>query len=193
LSLTLAVTVYGTVLLAELAGDKTLYTVGSLSTQHRSAPVFAGAAIAVALKMLAAVLLGGVLARLPPLAVSSVSAITFVAMALGIWRAKLEVPEGSDTLRRSWTRGLRAAFLAIFLTEWGDLGQLTAAALAAAHGERALVWAFASLAMLTKVSIATVFAIGFRRWVPRRVLRLVSISVCLLMAVLAAAFPSTHS
>jgi Ca2+/H+ antiporter, TMEM165/GDT1 family len=186
LIITLALTVYFAVLLAELVGDKTLYTVGSLATTHHMPAVLVGAGVAVALKMLAAVLLGRVVADLPPLVVSLVSAATFLAMAMGVWRSKPE-PEGQPAVaRRSWLRGMRAAFLGIFLTEWADFGQLTTAALVAEYGRPWLVWACASLAMLTKVTIAAVFGMGFRRWVPQRVLRPIATAICLVMAVLAA-------
>jgi putative Ca2+/H+ antiporter (TMEM165/GDT1 family) len=185
LLITLALTVYFAVLVAELVGDKTLYTIGALATTHRIPAVLLGGGIAVALKMAAAVLLGRVLADLPPLVVSILSAATFLAMAFGLWRSKPE-PEGQRTVTRSWIRGMRAAFLGIFLTEWADFGQLTTAALVAQYGRPWLVWACASLAMLTKVTIAAVFGMGFRRWVPRHVLRPIATVTCLVMAVLAA-------
>ena len=75
---------YGAVLLAELLGDKTLYTVGALAARNRLLPVLTGAGLAVSLKMLAAVLLGQLIADLPPVALSLVSAVTFVTMALAI-------------------------------------------------------------------------------------------------------------
>ncbi len=63
-------TAYTTVLLAEVLGDKTLFTMGSLAPRHRLPPLLVGASVAVALKMLAAVALGGLIGHLPPLVVS---------------------------------------------------------------------------------------------------------------------------
>jgi putative Ca2+/H+ antiporter (TMEM165/GDT1 family) len=186
LMVTLALTVYFTVLFAELVGDKTLYTVGALATTHHSPAVLTGAGVAVALKMLAAVLLGRMVAGLPPLVVSIVSAATFLGVAIGVWTSKPE-PVGTRTVeRRPWTRGVRVAFLAIFLTEWADFGQVTTATLVAEYGHPWLVWAFASLAMFTKVTIAAMFGMRFRRWIPRRVLRPITVATCLVMAVVAA-------
>jgi putative Ca2+/H+ antiporter (TMEM165/GDT1 family) len=183
--ITLAATVYITVLVAELVGDKTLYTVGTLTTTHPTPAVLAGATVAVALKMLVAVLLGGLVARLPPLAVSIVSAATFLALAAGIWFSR---PPTSPfvTTRRPWARGIRVAFLGLFLTEWADFGQITAATLVAEYGRPWLVWVFASLAMFTKVAVAATLGMGFRRWVPHRILRPITTATCVLMAVLAA-------
>jgi putative Ca2+/H+ antiporter (TMEM165/GDT1 family) len=183
--LTLAITVYVTVLVAELAGDKTLYTVGSLATSHRTAAVLVGAGAAVAVKMLAAVLLGGVIGRLPPIAVSVVSAATFVALAASLWLRRPRAPDAAAP-PPSWSRGAREAFLGVVLTEWADLGQITAAALVAEHGHPALVWAFASLAMSTKVVLAAAFGTGFRRLVPDRLLRPAMMGAYLLLALLAA-------
>jgi len=70
--LTLFVASYATVLVAELVGDKTLYTLGSLATQFRLGPILVGAAMAFMIKMLIAVLLGRQLAELPESAVSAV-------------------------------------------------------------------------------------------------------------------------
>jgi Ca2+/H+ antiporter, TMEM165/GDT1 family len=185
--LSLLVTLYLAVLLAELLGDKTLYTVGTLATEYPLASVLGGAGVAVAAKMAVAVLLGNVVACLPALVVSIVSAASFLVMAVTLWRAKPE-SKGAESSPKSgsWARGTSAAFLAIFLTEWADFGQIATAALVAEYGHPLLVWVAASLAMLTKVVVAAVFGMGFRRWVPRCVLRPVTTAVCVLMAVLAA-------
>lgn|GEM_PF-3900977 len=92
-------TAYTTVLLAEVLGDKTLFTMGSLAPRHRLPPLLVGASVAVALKMLAAVALGGLIGHLPPLVVSLVSAVTFLVLAFRLWR---DVPERTpDATRRA--------------------------------------------------------------------------------------------
>ncbi len=184
--ITLALTVYLTVLLAELAGDKTLYTVGTLATSYRILPVIAGSGIAVALKMLVAVLLGRLVAGLPPLVLSLISAVTFVGLAIGAWVSKPHETRVSIEARANWAAGIGVSFLGIFLTEWADFGQVAAASLVAEHGHPWVVWAFASLAMLTKVVVAVAFGMTFRRWVPASILRPLTIAVCLIMAVLTA-------
>jgi Ca2+/H+ antiporter, TMEM165/GDT1 family len=186
LVITLAITVYFAVLLAELVGDKTLYTVGSLASTHHGAAVLLGAGVAVALKMAAAVMLGRVVADLPPAVVSVASAATFLAMAIGVWLSRSRPTGAPAEARQSWARGTSAAFFGIFLTEWGDLGQITTATLVAEYRRPWLVWACSSLAMLTKVTVAATFGVGFRRWAPGRVLRPIITSICLVMAALAA-------
>ena len=57
---------YGTVLLAELLGDKSFYTISSLTTRFRAVHVLGGISIAFAGKMLVAVMLGQAIAGLDP-------------------------------------------------------------------------------------------------------------------------------
>jgi len=59
------VTSYWTVLVAELIGDKSIYTVASLTLRFRARPVLFGMTAAFGGKMLAAVLLGQLLMQLP--------------------------------------------------------------------------------------------------------------------------------
>jgi putative Ca2+/H+ antiporter (TMEM165/GDT1 family) len=179
-------TVYSTVLVSEIVGDKTLYTVGALASQHRASAVLAGGAVAVGIKMLAAVTLGRVLADLPPLWVSSISAAAFVAMAASTWFGKRPSEGVEEGRQLDRVRGMRKALLGILLTEWGDFGQIAAASLVAQYGRPATVWAFASLAMLTKISGTALLGASCRRWIPQRVLRPIAATTCLLLGIAAA-------
>lgn len=182
----LLATVYAAVLAAELLGDKTLYTVGTLATRYRVLPVLLGAAVAVTAKMLVAVMfLGSILAALPPAILPIVSCSTFLAMAILVWLRKPSAPAPVGPPRH-WALASVVSFGAIFFTEWGDLGQLAAAMLAAEHHELLIVWIGASLAMLTKVLLALTVGIGIRRWVPFNIVRIATASLCLVMAILAA-------
>ena len=58
---------YGAVFVAEIVGDKLLYTTGVLSARYRTAPVLFGMAAAFMLKMAAAVAVGKAISELPPL------------------------------------------------------------------------------------------------------------------------------
>jgi putative Ca2+/H+ antiporter (TMEM165/GDT1 family) len=175
---------YGTVLVAELAGDKSLYTLGSLATRFAFAPILAGAALAFAVKMLAAVLLGRLVAQLPPLAISVLGASTFFAMALVMWREP--ATDDRDTSPRRWSHAMLVSFVAIGVPEWGDPGQLAAAVLVADGGDPFVVWLGAMLAMITKGALAITLGIGLRRFVPRDLIRRGTVVLCLAMGVLAA-------
>jgi len=55
--LSLFLTTYGMVFVAELIGDKLLYTISVLTTRYRPLPMFCGIVVAFMAKTLAAVLL----------------------------------------------------------------------------------------------------------------------------------------
>ena len=65
---------YGAVFLAEIAGDKLLYTTGVLSARYRPLPIMVGVIIAFMLKMAVAVMLGEAISHLPKLLVAGVTA-----------------------------------------------------------------------------------------------------------------------
>lgn len=181
----LLLTTYGTVLVAELLGDKTLYTLGSLAARFRIGQILAGAVAAFALKMLAAVMFGRALAACPAALVAVLSAATFFATAVVLWRKRPGKPP-ADTAAPRWSRATLISFAAVFFPEWGDPGQLAAAMLVAQHGAPLVIWIGAVLAMLTKACLAVSLGIGLRRWVPRDAVRVVSVLLCLAMGLLAA-------
>lgn len=181
----LLLTAYGTVLVAELIGDKTLYTLGSLATRFRLGPILAGAAAAFMLKMVVAVVLGRALGALPEAFVAALGAVTFFAMAVILWRKQPSEPP-AEVAVPTWSRATLISFAAIFFPEWGDAGQLAAAMLVAQHRAPLVIWTGAMLAMFTKACLAVTLGIGLRKWVPRNVVRVVSVLVCLTLGLLAA-------
>lgn len=180
---------YTTVLVTEMVGDKTLYTVSALASRYRAPAIFAGLAPAFMGKMLAAVLLGGLISRLPATLLTAVTAISFVVAAAAIWRAHPEREPALDVSDGRWTRGAAIAFSSTFFTEWGDVGMVTAATLAARFHAPAVVWLAATAALLTKGALALLLGVGFRRYLPRHVLRYAAVAVCLVMAVITVVNP----
>ena len=59
---------YGAVFLAEIVGDKLLYTTGVLATRYRPAPIMVGMAFAFMLKMAVAVMVGEAISQVVTLA-----------------------------------------------------------------------------------------------------------------------------
>jgi len=57
------------------------------------------------------------------------------------------------------------SFAAIFFSEWGDVGQITAATMAARFGSPLLVWIGAVGAMVTKGALAASLGAGVRQWI----------------------------
>lgn len=184
--LPLLLTVYGTVLVAELVGDKTLYTLGSLATRFRMAPILAGAAAAFTLKMAVAVAFGRLIAALPPHVVAAVSATTFFVMAIGLWLKRPRPKPAEVEPPTKWHSAALISFASIFFPEWGDAGQLAAAMLAAQHRAPVVIWVGATLAMITKGAFAVTLGIGLRRFAPHRAIRVVTVLVCVIMGLLAA-------
>src|SRR5580693_8606114 len=187
---------YGAVFVAEIVGDKLLYTTGVLATRYRTAPILCGMAFAFMAKMGVAVLIGKAISTLPPLIVAAVTTINFFAIAYALWRkpdkkeAKKEYPA---------SRAAMVSFAAIFFSEWGDVGQITAAGAAAeflkqdsaAMGVRTvmlIVWLGAVGAMVTKGALAASVGAGVRGWIQRnvspKVVRYAGVALLLLLGVL---------
>ena len=77
---------------------------------------------------------------------------------------------------------------AIFFSEWGDVGQITAATMAARFGAPLLVWAGAVAAMVTKRALAASVGAGVRQRIiariPPKVVRYAGVSALLLLGIL---------
>src|SRR5947199_9861553 len=88
--LTIFFATYGAVFLAEIVGDKLLYTTGVLATRYRTAPVLCGMATAAVLKMGVAVLAGKAVSKLPPALVAAITAARFLGVAYALSRTPAE-------------------------------------------------------------------------------------------------------
>jgi putative Ca2+/H+ antiporter (TMEM165/GDT1 family) len=154
---------YAAVFVAEIAGDKLLYTTGVLATRYRPLPVILGATLAFMAKMAAAVILGNSIASLSLPIVSAISALSFFTIAYSLWsrppegsihETSKDRPQAAAASAVSTVRGALTTFAAVFFSEWGDVGQVTAATLAARTGAPIAVWFAAVAAMLTKAMLA---------------------------------------
>jgi len=178
---------YGAVFVAEIVGDKLLYTTGVLAARYRTVPIMLGMALAFMLKMGVAVVVGEQIGKLPPLLVASITMLSFIGVAIALWRKDVERSEG----RRSTAVGkaMMMSFAAIFFSEWGDVGQITAAAMAVAHpGTPLVVWLGAVSAMVTKGALAATLGAGIRQWIVDRVspkiIRYVGVAALLVLGIL---------
>jgi putative Ca2+/H+ antiporter (TMEM165/GDT1 family) len=179
-------TTYGAVFLAEIVGDKLLYTTGVLSARYRTIPVLLGITAAFMLKMAVAVAVGKAISELPPLLVAALSSASFITIAIALWFKPIETPERKRDTAAS--KGAIVSFAAIFFAEWGDAGQVTAAAMAARFGAPLIVWIGAVAAMVTKGVLAASLGAGVRQWIvtniPPKVVRHAGVSLLLLLGVL---------
>ena len=170
---------YGAVFVAEIVGDKLLYTTGVLATRYRSASIVWGMTTAFMLKMGVAVGVGAAISQLPRVLVAIVTGASFIGVAVMLWRKPdVRTPNEKDS---RILQGAMVAFAAIFFSEWGDVGQVTAAGMAVKYVWSAqtaattvwptaiVVWLGAVSAMVTKGMLAAFLGAGVRLWIARRI------------------------
>ena len=184
--LTIFVAAYVTVLLTELAGDKAIYTISALATRYGGVPVLSGIIPAFTVKMLGAVLLGRVIAELPARVVAAISAATLLGTAALLWYRDPSAVDTREQAPNGPARGAAVSFGALMLSEWGDAGQIAAAALTARYAAPGVVWAAGTLALATKGAMAVALGLGLRRYVSRTTLRYGAVALCSVMGMLAA-------
>jgi len=180
---------YAAVFIAEIVGDKLLYTTGILATRYRSLPVILGMALAFTLKMGVAVMVGQALAQLPKPVIAILTAASFLGVILVLWRQSDDLPPEAAPKTEAIARPALVTFATIFLSEWADVGMLAAATMAANNPNALLVvWLAAVSAMITKGLIAASVGAGLRKWIRNRIqpkhLRYVSV---IALAILGAA------
>jgi putative Ca2+/H+ antiporter (TMEM165/GDT1 family) len=184
--LSLIFAAFGTVFVAEIVGDKLLYTTGVLAARYRTLPIMFGMMVAFMAKMGVAVIVGRAISTLPPSLVATITAISFLGVALALWR-KPDTPSKEKQEHRA-SKAAMVSFAAIFFSEWGDVGQITAATFVARYGHPLLVWMGAVGAMITKGALATFLGAGIRRWiqnrVPPKIVRYFAVGLLLLLGVL---------
>jgi Ca2+/H+ antiporter, TMEM165/GDT1 family len=145
--------------LAELP-DKTMFASLVLGTRFRPSWVWAGVAAAFAVHMGIAVTAGQLLTLLPHRVVDFVVAGMFLAGSAFLWRMSTRPAsdEGPDAARQggppeTFLRVAGTSFAVVFLAEWGDITQLTAANLAARYSP-VLVFAGATLGLWVVAALA---------------------------------------
>jgi putative Ca2+/H+ antiporter (TMEM165/GDT1 family) len=179
---------YVAVFVAEIVGDKLLYTTGVLATRYKPTPIICGIAVAFMAKMGVAVLLRKAISTfLPRPVVAALTAINFCAIAYVLWRK----PDKRNQVKKEYpaSRAALVSFAAIFFSEWGDVGQITAANMAAQYsGWPWAVWFGAVGAMLTKGALAASIGAGVRQWIQNhfspQTIRYAAVGLLLLLGIL---------
>jgi len=147
-------TVFGVIFVAELP-DKTALAALVLATRHRAAPVFFGAALALSVQSIIAVIAGSLLSKLPHEYVRIGSGALFVVCAIVMWFRKQDDEKEAKEANGFW-RTLASVFTVIFIAEWGDLTQIGTAAFAAKYHNWPVIM-IASVAALWCVAAIAVF------------------------------------
>lgn len=144
---------FGVTFLAELP-DKSMFASLALGTRYRSSWVWAGVAAAFTVHMAIAVTAGQLLTLLPHQVLHFVVASLFIAGSGYLcWSSfRHGGHEGADAARiggpaPTFWRVSGASFAVIFLAEWGDITQITAANMAARYGSPFLVLLGATLGL----------------------------------------------
>ncbi|RSS37380.1 TMEM165/GDT1 family protein [Streptomyces sp. WAC08241] len=158
-------TAFGLIFLAELP-DKTMFASLAMGTRMRPLYVWIGTSTAFLAHVAIAVGAGSLLGLLPGWIVKLVSALLFGFGAFVLLRGG-DDDENDDTGGRTVTGFwpvFSTAFTAVFISEWGDLTQITTANLAATNG----TWstAIGAFAALTSVSALALVA---GRFIAKRV------------------------
>ena len=140
--------------------DKSMFASLVLGTRYRPSWVWAGVAAAFAVHMGIAVSAGHFLTLLPHRDLQSVIAALFLAGSAYLFAASLRARghQGSDAARQgnrptSFWRVAGTSFTVVFLAEWGDITQVTAANLAARYNPL-LVFAGATLGLWAVAAVA---------------------------------------
>ncbi|MEU6975642.1 MULTISPECIES: TMEM165/GDT1 family protein [unclassified Streptomyces] len=159
------ITAFGLIFLAELP-DKTMFASLAMGTRMRPLYVWFGTSTAFIVHVAIAVGAGSLLGLLPGWSVKLVSALMFGFGAFMLLRAGDDEEEGDaggKTVTGFWPV-YSTAFMAVFISEWGDLTQITTANLAATNG----TWstAIGSAAALMSVSALALVA---GRFIAKRV------------------------
>ena len=175
---------FWTVFVAELVGDKSIYSIASLSLRFRAAVLFAGLSAAFAGKMFVAVLLAKLLVRLH-FWTDFLSAVAFFVSAFFLWIEEPEKIRAPRVAGAGWWPGLIVCFGALFLTEWGDPSQVAVAALSVKSHTWLEPWLGGTLAMMVKGLLAMTVGIKIREWFPQKLLRTVATASFVLLGILA--------
>jgi Ca2+/H+ antiporter, TMEM165/GDT1 family len=172
MNLTLAAATFALVIPAELP-DKTFISCVVLSARNRAIPVWVGAALALTLQALIAVVAGRLLALLPHTPVRIVVAVLFMGGAVYLIAVSEEAAEEKGTrlgdrtveVPSSW-RVFFTTFAIVALAEFGDITQVLIVNLEARYRDPIAVFAGAAIAFWVVSALGVVFGRTITRVVP---------------------------
>jgi Ca2+/H+ antiporter, TMEM165/GDT1 family len=176
--------------LAELP-DKSMFASLVLGTRYRPVWAWAGAAAAFTVHMAIAVTAGQLLGLLPDRAVEAVVAGLFVAGSVYLWVTSLHAQEhanaDADAARQggrtpSFLRVAGMSFTVVFLAEWGDITQITAANLAARYNP-VLVFTGATLGLWTVAALAVTLGAKSLDLIPMAWVRRITAAILLALGI----------
>ena len=173
------------VLIAELVGDKSLYALTSLALRFHWLVVFAAYTLASASKMMIAALLGSVIIGFHSHWTYLISGIAFFVSAILIWVEEPPEMVPEKGWQGAWLKGFFVCFGSFFFTEWGDPGQIAAAALVLNSHMVLATWIGATIALMLKGAAVLTLGVQIRHRLPHRALRIVASGSCCVLGILA--------
>ena len=114
-----------------------------------------------------------------------VSAVAFFVSAILIWEDEPTETAVTQSRQGGWPRALILCFSAFFFAEWGDPGQIAAAALVLKSNMAPAIWFGAMLALTIKGAVALTVGLQIRNRLPLRTLRIVGSGSCCILGILA--------
>lgn len=175
------------VLIAELVGDRSIYALASLALRFRWVVVFLGYAVANAAKMAVAAMLAHAITHFHSRWTYIVSAVAFFVSAVLIWVDEHDEIGKVNAKREAWPKAAAICFCSFFLTEWGDSGQIAAAALVLKSHLLLATWLGATLGVMFKGAAALTLGLQIRNRLPVNTLRVLSSVSCCVLGVFAIA------
>ena len=175
----------GTVTLAEM-GDKTQLLAMAFATKYRPMKVLAGVFIATVLNHALAVAVGSLIAGYEAIGawIQLVASLSF--LFFGLWSIRGDELAGEDR-RKTRFGPVVTVSIAFFLAELGDKTQLATIALAAKFpGSPVFILMGTTVGMLVADGIGIFAGCTLCRWVPERVIKLVSAGAFVLFGLIGA-------
>ena len=189
MNLAIAAAVFPIIFLGELP-DKTMFASLVMATRGRPFAVWLGAAAAFTVHVVIAVSIGVTLFRVLPH-----RALEFIVAAMFLAGGVLSLREAAndrhreqreeelvDQEVRSHRQVVLAAFVVVFLAEWGDLTQVLTANLAAHYHSGLSVGVGALLALWSVAALAVVGGRGLMRFVPIATVRIITAGILFVLA-----------
>lgn len=170
---------FGLVFLAELP-DKTMFATLLLSSRFpRRSAVWAGVSLAYSLHVVIAVVLGGLLSRLPTEALRYGVSVLFVgAGAYLMWSSRTERVEhetaAADSQPTAWRSTFGVSMATVGVAEFADITQITTASLAATREHPVFVGVGAALALASVSGLAVVVGSALVRRINVRIIQRVA-------------------
>jgi len=181
----IAAAVFPIIFVGELP-DKTMFASLVMSTRGRPGSVWLGAAAAFAVHVVIATTIGvAIFHLLPHRAVEGVVAFLFLGGAALALREGFKSRDEGPLIEHEASSGRRvvtAAFIVIFLAEWGDLTQILTANLAAHYHSPLSVGLGAVSALWTVAALAVIGGQSVLRFVSIRTVRFVTAGLLVILA-----------